>query len=257
LTTQIEIKKTAKQYEIELRRKEIALMIAKNQNITEIEIAEKLGVDNSTISKDIKEMKVIAQQFIYDITKSDFTFYYKQNLDLVRLVLAKQWELIEKENLTPQDVIRWKFLTEVLTTVETLNGYYDASKHMHRTPEEQLYYSEAKLGIRPGTENISPKSEKMETVQDELDGLQADLEFYKESVKEDLKNKNEIDTQESAELMVEIEENIETVKHETPQERKKRIMKDGYFTDWMNYSERELKKKASKYLTLDEKNKLV
>ena len=51
-------------------------MILLAQGMTEIEIGKKLGVDNSTVSKDIKALKLISQQFIYDITKSDFTFYY-------------------------------------------------------------------------------------------------------------------------------------------------------------------------------------
>jgi predicted transcriptional regulator len=60
------------------------------QSYTEVEISAKLGVDNTTISKDIKALKLISQQFIYDITKSDFTFYYKQCLDMVKLVLRRQ-----------------------------------------------------------------------------------------------------------------------------------------------------------------------
>jgi DNA-binding NarL/FixJ family response regulator len=69
-------KKIARKYEIEYRQRQVAIMTA--QGITEVEIAAKLGVDNTTISRDIKALKLISQQFIYDITKSDFTFYYKQ-----------------------------------------------------------------------------------------------------------------------------------------------------------------------------------
>lgn len=62
--------KTARQHIIEERRRRVASMVM--QSMTEVEIAKKLGVDDTTISKDIKALKLISQQFIYDITKSDF-----------------------------------------------------------------------------------------------------------------------------------------------------------------------------------------
>lgn len=128
MTTQTEIRKTAKQYEIDQRRNKVAVMAAKN--MTEVEIAAKLGVDNSTICNDIKALKLISQQFYYDITKSDFTYYYKQNLDIARLVMRKQWEIVDKEVVTPQDLIRAKVLADTLNTVDKLNGYYDSSRNL-------------------------------------------------------------------------------------------------------------------------------
>jgi IS30 family transposase len=94
-TTYDKLKKTAKQYQIEERRRQVSIMIA--QGMSEVDIAAKLGVDNTTISKDVKALKLISQQFIYDITKSDFTFYYKQSLDTVKLVLRTQWEIAERD----------------------------------------------------------------------------------------------------------------------------------------------------------------
>ena len=79
MASQNELKKTARQYQIEERRRQVSVMIA--QGMTEVDIAAKLGVDNTTISKDVKALKLISQQFIYDITKSDFTYYYKQCLE--------------------------------------------------------------------------------------------------------------------------------------------------------------------------------
>ena len=156
---------TAKHYEVKERRKQVATMAA--QGMTEIEIGQKLGVDNSTISKDIKELKLISQQFVYDITKSDFTYYYYQNLELVKQVLRKQWEIVDKEHIDDQDLHKWRLLTEILGTVETLHGYYDKAKHMHRSPELAIYYTEDKLGPRPGT---SIKHRKV-ALEDEIDML--------------------------------------------------------------------------------------
>jgi len=90
-----EYRKTAKQYQIEERRRQVVIMTA--QGMTGVEMAAKLGVDASTISTDIKALKLISQQFIYDITRSDFTYYYKQCLDMVRLVLRRQIEIVDKK----------------------------------------------------------------------------------------------------------------------------------------------------------------
>ena len=129
--------KTAKQFVIEERRKQVAIMIA--QGMTEVEIASKVGVDNSTISTDVKALKLISQQFIYDITKSDFTYYYKQCLDMVKFILRKQSEIVDKENITKQDMCRAKVLDDLLNTINILNGYYNSAPNMHRTPMQMAY----------------------------------------------------------------------------------------------------------------------
>ena len=51
----------------EERRRIVASMPA--QSMTEIEIAEKLNVDQSTISRDIKALKELSQQFVFDLAK--------------------------------------------------------------------------------------------------------------------------------------------------------------------------------------------
>ena len=148
-TTYNELKKSAKQYQIEDRRRQVVIMVA--QGMSEVEIAAKLGVDNTTISKDIKALKLISQQFIYDITKSDFTYYYKQCLDMVKFVLRKQSEIVDKENITKQDMCRAKVLGDMLNTINTLSGYYNAAPNMHRTPMQMAYDTTDRFGVRPGT----------------------------------------------------------------------------------------------------------
>ena len=133
------------------------------QSYTEVEIAAKLGVDNTTISKDIKALKLISQQFIYDITKSDFTFYYKQCLDAVKLILRKQWEIADKEHITMQDMNRAKILSDILNTVATINEYYSAAPRLHKTPM-QAALSMDDFGVRPGTNihKMTPEEERAE-----------------------------------------------------------------------------------------------
>ena len=122
------------------------------QGLTEVEIATKLGVDDTTISKDIKALKLISQQFIYDITKSDFTYYYKQCLDAVKLILRKQYEIVDKERITKEDVWRAKVLADMLNTVSTINDYYKAAPEIHQTPMQRVL-SEERFGVRPGTKH--------------------------------------------------------------------------------------------------------
>jgi hypothetical protein len=129
--------------------------------MTEVEIAKKLGVDDTTISKDVKVLKLISQQFIYDITKSDFTYYYKQCLDMTKLILRRQCEIIDKEHVTKEDVYRAKILSDMLNTVGTINDYYKAGPDLHKTPMQQVL-SEDRFGVRPGSRShkLTPEEEE-------------------------------------------------------------------------------------------------
>jgi IS30 family transposase len=66
-------------YAIEERRRKVATSLA--QSMTEIEIAQELKVDQSTISRDIKALKALSQRFVFDLVKSDLAYYYKQCID--------------------------------------------------------------------------------------------------------------------------------------------------------------------------------
>ena len=83
---------------VELRRKKVASLIA--MAATEEEIAEELNVDQSTISRDIKHLKVVSQRFVYDLAKSDLAFYYKQSIDGIQEVNKKAWEMYRNQNNT-------------------------------------------------------------------------------------------------------------------------------------------------------------
>jgi hypothetical protein len=165
MASQSKLRKTARQYQIEERRRQVSLMIV--QGMTEVAIAAKLGVDNTTISKDVKALKLISKQFIYDITKSDFTYYYKQSLDLVKHILQKQMEIVDKEQITNQDVIRTKILSDILGTVSTLNDYYNAAPGLHRTPMQKAY-DVNRFGVRPGTRVHKLTAEEEEQLLNEM-----------------------------------------------------------------------------------------
>src|SRR5215212_11154360 len=110
-------------FKIEERRKKVASLLA--QSMTESEIAQELGVDQSTISRDIKALKELSQQFIYDLAKSDLAYYYKQCIDGIEEAKREAWRIYHnntdvsvKERLSALKLIvesneaRFKLLTE-------------------------------------------------------------------------------------------------------------------------------------------------
>ncbi len=75
--------------------------------MNETEIALELKVDQSTISRDVKALKLISQRFVFDLAKSDLAYYYKQCIDGIEEVRRKGWEIFKGQNnnsnLTPKD----------------------------------------------------------------------------------------------------------------------------------------------------------
>jgi transposase len=171
MASQSELKKTSKQYQIEERRRQVSIMIA--QGMSEVDVAAKLGVDNTTISKDIKALKLISQQFIYDITKSDFTYYYKQCLDAVKLILRKQCEIVDKQHVTKEDVWRAKILADMLNTVSTINEYYKTAPDYHKAPMQKVYDADD-FGIRPGSRGHKLTPEEEEQMMKDFEEMDAE-----------------------------------------------------------------------------------
>jgi IS30 family transposase len=82
-------------FKIEERRRQVASLLA--QSITESEIAKKLNVDQSTISRDIKALKHMSQQFVFDLAKSDLAYHYQQCINGIEEVRRKAWELLRDD----------------------------------------------------------------------------------------------------------------------------------------------------------------
>jgi IS30 family transposase len=83
---------------IEERRMKLAPMLA--QSMTETEIAEQLNVDQSTISRDVKALKEMSKQFVFDLAKSDLSYYYKQAKDGIEEAKKEAWD-----NLIAHDLL--------------------------------------------------------------------------------------------------------------------------------------------------------
>ncbi|HEY7081307.1 MAG TPA: HTH domain-containing protein [Nitrososphaeraceae archaeon] len=100
-----------KKFHLEERRRQIASLLA--QSMTEQEIADKLGVDRSTISRDIKVLKELSQRFVFDLAKSDLAYYYKQCIDGIEEVRRKGWEIFKGyNNLTRDKLLALKVIRE-------------------------------------------------------------------------------------------------------------------------------------------------
>ena len=85
--------------DIKERRRQLTSLLSKS--ISESEIAKQLGVDQSTISRDIKVLKSESQQFVYDLAKSDLKSAVLMHLSLA-LVTMKTDEII-RDQLEPID----------------------------------------------------------------------------------------------------------------------------------------------------------
>lgn len=72
--------------------------------MTESEIAQELGVDQSTISRDIRALKELSQRFVYDLAKSDLAYSYKQCIDGVEEVKRRAWLMFNNNEVqNPKD----------------------------------------------------------------------------------------------------------------------------------------------------------
>jgi DeoR/GlpR family transcriptional regulator of sugar metabolism len=75
---------------IEERRKRVSSLLA--QCMTESEIAAELGVNQATISRDVKYLKSQAQKWVYDLAKTDLAYHYRQSMNEIGEIARKAWE---------------------------------------------------------------------------------------------------------------------------------------------------------------------
>jgi len=90
-----------KKFIIEDRRRQVSKLLA--QSLSETEIAERLHVDQSTVSRDIKVLREMSNRFIFDLAKSDLAFYYLQCIEGIEQVKKETWDMLKDQSLTPRD----------------------------------------------------------------------------------------------------------------------------------------------------------
>jgi arginine repressor len=97
-------------YKVEQRRMKISSLLA--QSRTEVEIARELGVTQATVSRDVKVLKELSQQFVFDLAKSDLAYYYKQCIDGIEEVRRKAWDMFKAKN--DDDTINSEMMNELV-----------------------------------------------------------------------------------------------------------------------------------------------
>lgn len=100
----------SKKLDIEDRKREIRSMLARSK--TQQEIADKLNVDRTTISKDIKALKQESQQFVHDLSKSDLAFYYEQCLNTLTEVEREAWVAHDRAKSSKDRLQIWKVIID-------------------------------------------------------------------------------------------------------------------------------------------------
>jgi hypothetical protein len=98
----------------------------------------------------------------------------KQCVDMVRLVLRRQIEIIDKEHITKEDMDRAKLLSDILGTVGTLDDYYNVAPGLHRTPMQKALDAD-RFGMRPGSRvhTLTPEEEE-QTLKDMAEDVAAE-----------------------------------------------------------------------------------
>lgn len=84
---------------IEERRRVVAKLWA--QSKSETEIARELHCNVSTICRDIKFLKKLSQQFVFDLAK-DLGFYYKGCIDTMDQIQQKCWDIFNNDDQISQ-----------------------------------------------------------------------------------------------------------------------------------------------------------
>lgn len=71
------------------------------QAMTEKEVAYNLGVDRTTISRDVKVLRQKSLQFVYDLAHSDLAYQYQQCLNGIQEAKRKAWTIFYRLNQQP------------------------------------------------------------------------------------------------------------------------------------------------------------
>jgi transposase len=85
---------------IEERRRIVSRLWA--QSKSETEIARELHCNVSTICRDIKFLKKLSKQFVFDLAK-DLGFYYKSCIDTMDQIQQKCWNIFNDDQISQKD----------------------------------------------------------------------------------------------------------------------------------------------------------
>jgi hypothetical protein len=90
------------------RRRQVAGMLARS--MTETEIGQTLGVSQPTIHRDIQALKEMSQQFVYNLAKSDLSYFFKQKLDSLEETKREAWNVYNNTTKETANIDKVKLL---------------------------------------------------------------------------------------------------------------------------------------------------
>jgi IS30 family transposase len=136
---------------IEKRRKQVASLLSKS--FTEDEIANQLQVTQATISRDVKILKEMSQEFVYDLAKSDLGYYYKQSINGIEEAKKESWKIFQDDKVQVRDKLlalkiiiqsdetRFKLLSEgpSVLAVKMLEDRLSKVEHQEKRQINQRY----------------------------------------------------------------------------------------------------------------------
>lgn len=90
-------------YVIDERRRQIARLLAEMR--TETQIADILGIDQSTVSRDIKALEYMSQQFVFDLAKTDLPKFYYSCIQGIEAVKQRAWDIVHRDDVDDRILI--------------------------------------------------------------------------------------------------------------------------------------------------------
>lgn len=81
---------------MEARRRLVGELL--QQNLAEVEIAARVGVDVSTVSRDISALKTNAMEWVYSLAKDSLAHMYKQTFEDLNRARLAAWDIYNKCN---------------------------------------------------------------------------------------------------------------------------------------------------------------
>jgi transposase len=134
-------------FAVEERRKQVAALLA--ESMTQDEIATELNVSPMTISRDVKALIEMSNQFVFDLAKSSLAFYYQQCIESIERVSRKAWTLHKDEDngLSPRD--RLFALKIIIEASQAKFGLFEKGPELlnAKTLESRLGAIEKRNGI--------------------------------------------------------------------------------------------------------------
>jgi hypothetical protein len=107
--------------DVEARRAKVAEL--RSMALTEEEIARELNVNQYTVSRDIKYLKIQSRKFVYVLGRSDLSDAYKRCIDSLELIKKEAFLMFKRESLKPKDkLLALRIMADVNESVFSLFG---------------------------------------------------------------------------------------------------------------------------------------